>query len=351
MMKNSVIIILVLLVSISFFSLRKAERQSAYTDFVIPKGWPKPVYDFKNNKLTEVGFELGRSLFYDPILSRDSTVSCASCHLQYTGFAHTDHAVSHGIEGKIGTRNALALVNLAWNQRFHWDGGVTSLTVQPLNPITNTLEMDNTLPNVLSKLKQSPKYKKMFYRTFGDSIPTTANLLKALTQFTVSLESYNSKFDKVMRHDKDVFFTNQEANGFDLFKKNCASCHKDPLFTNDHFADNGLPIDKDYNDYGRVVITQNAKDSFNFKVPSLRNIEFTYPYMHDGRFTKLREVLNFYTSGKVYRKTLAKELQKPIRLNDNEKKDIIAFLLTLTDKEFLFNPKFGYPKPFSPQEK
>lgn len=343
-MKNSVIIVLVVLLSISFFSLRKAERQTAYTDFIIPKGWPKPVYDFKNNKLTDEGFELGRSLFYDPILSRDSTISCANCHLQYTGFAHTDHALSHGIDGKIGTRNAMAIVNLAWTKRFHWDGGVTSLEVQPINPITNPLEMDNTLSNVLTKLKQSGKYKTMFYRAFGDSIPTTKSLLKALTQFTVSLESYNSKFDKVMRHEKEVFFTNQEANGFELFKKNCASCHKDPLFTNDRFADNGLPIDKDYNDYGSVVITQNAKDSFNFRVPTLRNIEKTFPYMHDGRFTKLREVINFYTNGKADRPTLAKELRKPIKLDDKEKKDLIAFLLTLTDDEFLHNPKFAYPK-------
>lgn len=343
-MKNSLIIVVVLLLSISFFSLRKAEKQTAYTDFVIPKGWPKPVYDFKNNKLTEEGFELGRSLFYDPLLSRDSTISCASCHLQYTGFAHTDHALSHGIDGKIGTRNAMPIVNLAWTKLFHWDGGVTSLEVQPINPITNPLEMDNTLPNVLTKLKQSLKYKKMFYRAFGDSIPTTKTLLKAITQFTVALESSNSKFDKVMRHEKDVFFTEQEANGFELFKKNCASCHRDPLFTNDRFADNGLPLDTDYKDYGRVVITQNEKDSFNFRVPTLRNIEKTFPYMHDGRFTKLREVISFYTDGKVNRRTLAKELKKPIRMDEKEKKDLIAFLLTLTDTEFLYNPKFAYPK-------
>ncbi len=343
-MKNSLIIVVVLLLSISFFSLHKAEKQTAYTDFVIPKGWPKPVYDFKNNKLTEEGFELGRSLFYDPLLSRDSTISCASCHLQYTGFAHTDHALSHGIDGKIGTRNAMPIVNLAWTKLFHWDGGVTSLEVQPINPITNPLEMDNTLPNVLTKLKQSLKYKKMFYRAFGDSIPTTKTLLKAITQFTVALESSNSKFDKVMRHEKDVFFTEQEANGFELFKKNCASCHRDPLFTNDRFADNGLPLDTDYKDYGRVVITQNEKDSFNFRVPTLRNIEKTFPYMHDGRFTKLREVISFYTDGKVNRRTLAKELKKPIRMDEKEKKDLIAFLLTLTDTEFLYNPKFAYPK-------
>ncbi len=315
-----------------------------YKDIIIPKGWPKPVYNFKENKLTKEGFELGRKLFYDPILSRDSTISCSSCHSQYTGFAHTDHALSHGIEGRIGTRNAMPLINLAWAKTFHWDGGVLSLEAQTINPITNSQEMDNTLVNVLGKLNHSKKYKSLFNNVFGDSIVTTKKLLQAIAQFTVSLQSCNSKYDKVMRHEKDIFFTDQEENGHRLFKRNCESCHKEPLLTNNNFADNGLPIDQDYKDYGRLKITQNPKDSFNFRVPTLRNIEFTYPYMHDGRFMKLREVINFYTDGKIKRKTLAKELQQPILLNENEKKDLIAFLKTLTDKEFLFNPKFSFPK-------
>lgn len=344
MMKNSFIIGLVLLLSFCFFSLRNAENYSFYEHFYVPNGWPKPVYDFNKSKLTKQGFELGRKLFYDPLISRDSTISCASCHLQYTGFAHTDHALSHGIEGKIGTRNAMPIMNLAWTKLFHWDGGVISLETQPINPITNPLEMDNSLVNVLLKLNHSKKYKGLFYNAFGDSLVTTKTLLKALTQFTVSLETYNSKYDKVMRHEKDVFFTEQEENGFNLFKRNCETCHREPLTTNDSFADNGLPLDPDYKDYGRVKITQNPKDSFNFRVPTLRNIEFTYPYMHDGRFKKLREVINFYTDGTVKRKTLARELQGPISLSEDEKKDLIAFLLTLTDKEFLFNPKFSFPK-------
>jgi len=200
------------------------------------------------------------------------------------------------------------------------------------------------MANVLISLNHSKKYQGLFYKVFGDSVITTNNLLKSIAQFTVSLQSYNSKYDKVMRHEKGVFFTEQEQNGHQLFKRNCESCHKEPLITNEGFADNGLPLDKDYSDYGRVAITQNPKDSFNFRVPTLRNIEFTYPYMHDGRFMKLRDVINFYTDGKANRKTLARELLKPIVLSENEKKDLIAFLLTLTDKEFLFNPKYSYPK-------
>ncbi|WP_353083189.1 cytochrome c peroxidase [Flavobacterium sp.] len=319
-------------------------KSNSYVDIVVPKDWPKPVYNFKDNKLSREGFELGRKLFYDPILSRDSTISCSSCHSQYTGFAHTDHALSHGIEGRIGNRNAMSLVNLAWAKSFQWDGGVLNLNSQPINPITNSQEMDNTLTNALGSLNHSKKYQGMFYKVFGDSLINTKNLLKAIGQFTVSLQSYNSKYDKVMRHEKEVFFTDQEVNGHQLFKKNCESCHKEPLLTNSDFADNGLPLDTDYKDYGRVKITQKPKDSFSFRVPTLRNIEFTYPYMHDGRFMKLREVINFYTDGKAHRKTLAKDLQKPILLSENEKKDLIAFLLTLTDKEFLFNSKYSYPK-------
>ncbi len=344
MRKKGVTILTLLLLSFLFFSLTRVENSISYATFFVPKGWPKPVYDFKKNEVTDKGFELGRKLFYDPIISKDSTISCASCHLQYTGFAHTDHALSHGIEGRIGTRNAMPLMNLAWTKLFHWDGGVLNLEVQPINPITNPLEMDNTLVNVLGKLNHSKKYKGLFYNVFKDSIVTTKSLLKALTQFTVSLETYNSKYDKVMRHEKGIFFNEQEEKGYSLFKTNCGTCHNEPLLTNDSFADNGLPIDADYKDYGRVKVTQNPKDSFNFRVPILRNIEFTYPYMHDGRFKKLKEVLDFYTNGQVRRKTLAKELQKPIVLSDNDKKDLIAFLKTLTDKEFLFNPRFSFPK-------
>ncbi|OYU83806.1 MAG: cytochrome-c peroxidase [Flavobacterium sp. BFFFF2] len=344
MKKNSVLLITIVLSSICFLSVKRPALFAADPAFIVPKGWPKPVFDFKKNKITEKGFILGRTLFYDPILSKDSTISCASCHLQYTGFAHTDHAVSHGIDSRLGTRNAKALINLAWSKLLHWDGGVINVASQPINPITNPLEMDESLTHVLRKLNASKKYRALFFETYRDSTITTSKLLKSLTQFTVSLVSSNSKFDQVMRHEKNVFLTDQEQKGFDLFKKNCVSCHTDPLFTNNDFADNGLPIDKDYKDYGRVSITQNPKDSFHFSVPTLRNIEFTYPYMHDGRFTKLMEVLNFYTDGKVERKTLARELQQPIQLSANEKKDLIAFLLTLTDKAFLFNPKFSFQK-------
>lgn len=307
----------------------------------IPEGWPEPKYDFKKNQVTEEGFQLGRHLFYDPILSRDYTISCSSCHLQQTGFTHVDHQLSHGIEGKIGTRNSLPLINLAWNKNFMWDGGVNNLEVQAINPITNPIEMDEKLENVVTKLQNSSKYKTLFSKAFGDEKVTSQRLLKALAQFTVMLKSSNSKYDKVMR--KEVRFTEQEQHGYDIFKTNCASCHKEPLFSNDKFERNGLAIDTTLKDLGRIKITSKKEDALRFRVPTLRNIQFTFPYMHDGRFKTLTEVVKHYNSI-TNKKDLPNELSKPMNLSDNDRVDLVAFLNTLTDKEFLFDKRFGFPK-------
>jgi len=307
----------------------------------VPKDWPQPHYDFKKNPLTEEGFQLGRNLFYDPILSQDNTISCASCHLQQTGFTHVDHSLSHGIEGRIGTRNALALINLAWNTSFNWDGGVNHLEVQPLNPITSPLEMDEKIENVIARLQKSNKYRDLFTKAFGDDSITSQRLLKALAQFTVMLKSSNSKYDKVMRNEET--FSAKEQHGYELFKTHCASCHKEPLFTNSKFETNGLTIDITLNDFGRLKITGQSADSLRFKIPTLRNIQFTFPYMHDGRFKTLNEVIKHYnTLGNS--KNLPKELAKPMHLSDDDRVDLVAFLLTLTDKEFLFDKRFSYPR-------
>jgi cytochrome c peroxidase len=309
--------------------------------FEIPNGFPKPFYDFKNNPLTEEGFELGRQLFYDPNLSKDSTISCASCHLQATGFTHVDHELSHGIDGKIGTRNSLTLQNLAWSKNFMWDGGVNHLDVQAIAPITSDVEMNETLENVVEKLQKSTEYVSLFEKAFGTKKITGQLTLKAISQFIVSLTTSNSKYDKVIR--KEVSFTEIEQKGYKLFKIHCATCHQEPLFTNNDFKNNGLEVDITLNDFGRMKITQNPKDSLKFKVPTLRNIEFTFPYMHDGRFKTLNEVVKHYNLGIKHSKTLSKELKKPMNLSDNNRTELIAFLKTLTDKEFLFNNKFSYP--------
>lgn len=310
--------------------------------FEIPAQFPKPVYDFSKNPLTDNKIQLGRALFYDPILSRNNMISCASCHSQFSAFTHVDHALSHGIEDKIGFRNAPALMNLAWQSTFMRDGAINHLDVQALAPLSNPIEMDEDITHVVSKLQSSKLYPKLFYKAFGDSVITGEHTLKAISQFMLTLVSANSKYDSVML--KRANFTAQENNGYHLFKKNCASCHTEPLFTNDDFKNNGLPIDTTLKDYGRYRVTKIPADSLKFKVPSLRNIEFSYPYMHDGRFKRLSQVLNHYTDGINKSKTLSAELQKPIILSSNEKVDIIAFLLTLTDKSFLFNPNYFYPK-------
>lgn len=309
--------------------------------FKVPENWPKPVYDFSKNPLTEEGFQLGKNLFYDPILSRDKTISCASCHLQNTGFTHVDHDVSHGIDGRIGTRNSLALVNLAWTKNFMWDGGVNNLEVQPINPITNPLEMDEKLENVVAKLQQSPKYRSLFSKAFGDDKVTTQRILKALAQFTIMLTSSDSKYDKVMRHE--LSFSDGEQKGYQLFKANCASCHTEPLFTSEKFENNGLKPDEYFKDGGRIKITKNNKDSLRFKVPSLRNIELTYPYMHDGSIKNLSMVLFHYTDDIYKSPTLSKQLTKKIIMNEEDKNNMILFLKTLTDEKFVTNPRFKFP--------
>ena len=309
--------------------------------FAIPEGWPKPHYNFKQNPLTEEGFQLGRQLFYDPILSRDNTISCSSCHLQATSFSHVDHDLSHGIEGRIGTRNAPALINLAWNKHFHWDGGVNNLEVQALNPIENPAEMDEKMENVIAKLQQREYYKLLFKKAFGDEKITSQRVLKALAQFTVQLQSSNSKYDQVKRNE--ATFSSQEANGYTLYQRHCAGCHIEPLFSSDSFENNGLPVDTTLQDYGRVKITGLEKDVLRFKVPTLRNIQFTFPYMHDGRFKTLTEVIKHYNTIQPNQHT-AVALSKPMQLSDKDRVDLVVFLQTLTDKTFLFNPRYAYPK-------
>jgi cytochrome c peroxidase len=311
--------------------------------FVVPEGWPAPVYDFSKNPVTDAGFQLGRQLFYDPLLSRDTTVSCASCHLQATGFAHVDHALSHGIGGSIGTRNAPAILNMAWSKTFMWDGGVNHLDMQPLSPITSAAEMDETMENVVRKLNASDKYRRLFRAAFGDSLATGQKTLLALSQFVLMLNSYNSRYDKYIRKAPGGELSAQELNGLAIFRAHCAACHTEPLFTDGGFANNGLPVDTALQDFGRINITRNPADSLKFKVPTMRNIQFTYPYMHDGRFKKLSQVVQHYTQGVQQSTTLDARLRQPIALSHEEKIDLVAFLLTLTDRDFLFDRSLGFP--------
>jgi cytochrome c peroxidase len=320
----------------SYFEITKKDVKLNF-----PKNFPKPFYTFENNKVTPERFLLGRSLFYDEILSKDNTVSCASCHQRIAAFAHIDHTLSHGIYGRIGNRNIPSLQNLIWNNSFMWDGGINHLEVQPIGPITNKLEMDETIEGCISKLKKSEKYISLFQKAYGDSIINSERMLKSLTQFMGLMISNKSKYDKYLA--KKVEFTPEENHGLQLFKSKCASCHTEPLFTNNLFLNNGLLPDSSLHDMGRSAITQNQDDKYKYRVPTVRNIEMTYPYMHDGRFKKLKEVINYYGTPENFTVNSDPLLKKIGVLDFNEKRDLILFLLTLTDKEFLYDRRFVDP--------
>ncbi|MEM7372999.1 MAG: cytochrome c peroxidase [Bacteroidota bacterium] len=301
--------------------------------------------------MTEEAVELGRALFYDPILSRDGTVSCASCHSPYNAFAHTDHDLSHGIDDQIGSRNAPPLFNLAWQEHFMWDGAINHLDMQALAPISHPGEMGETIASVVEKLTAHESYPALFAEAFGERIDeekqiTGEGVLKALSQFQLTLVSATAKYDSVQQGLTQ--FTAQEQQGYRLFQQHCSSCHAEPLFSSNGFANNGLPIDTTLNDLGRWQISQLESDKHRFKIPSLRNLSYTYPYMHDGRFRKLNQVLTHYSSGIQYSQTLAPELNNPIDLSSHDKADLIAFLLTLNDKAFVFNPTHQFPRKTYP---
>lgn len=313
----------------TLFSFNKEEESSIFS---YPKNWPKPEYDFKANELTPEKVELGRALFYEGSLSKDGTISCSSCHSPYSSFTHTDHDLSHGIEDRIGTRNSPVLVNLAWQKHFMMDGAVHHLDAQAIAPIQNPLEMDDSLHLVVNKLNKQQLYRELTFNAWGDSIITGEYLLKSISSFMLALVSSNSKYDQVTANKAS--FTDQEKNGYKLFKKNCATCHSEPFFTNHNFERNHLSIDTSLNDYGRYGITKNPNDSLKFKVPTLRNIGFSKPYMHDGRFETIREVVKFYSTNEKLN----------IELNDRERVDLTSFLLTLNDTSFVFNKDFSFPR-------
>ena len=307
----------------------------------IPAGWPQPLYNFKNNPLTKEGFELGRKLFYDEKLSKDSTISCASCHQQFGAFATYDHNLSHGYNNTLTTRNAPSLQNLAWQKAFMWDGGINHLDLQPLAPLTAANEMGESIANVIKKLSRDTVYKRMFKEVFGTPLINTQKMTMALSQFVLMLVSSNSKYDKVMRGE--AAFILPEKLGYDIFKQKCSSCHAEPLFTDFSYRNTGMRLDTTLNDYGRMKITGDKKDSLKFKVPSLRNVALTFPYGHDGRFFSLQNVYEHYRNKIIVNANTDSLLQHKIALSNYETGQLTAFLNTLTDTAFLKNPDFAPP--------
>jgi cytochrome c peroxidase len=300
--------------------------------------WPKKFYNARAFQEDSMCIQLGRALFYDPILSRDSSVSCASCHSSFVAFTHVDHKVSHGIDDRTGRRNAPALMNLAWSPSFMWDGAVNHLDMQPLAPITNPLEMDEKLPNLFLKLQSSSMYRRLFKEVYGDELITTERFLIAMAAFLITLESNRSKYDAVNRGE--ALFTEQELRGYNLFKQQCNTCHTEPLFTNYSFKSNGISMNED--DIGRAEVTGIPADSNLFKVPTLRNISYSRPYMHDGRFAKLSDVVKHYAEGSFSSKA-SPEMKQVKPMTEMERIDLTSFLLTLTDSAFVFDKRFQYP--------
>jgi len=310
-----------------------------------------------DNVLTEQGVELGRMLFYEKMLSRDESQSCASCHRQEHGFSDTTR-FSLGVEMLPGKRQAMSVFNMAWNSNeFFWDGRAHLLRDQAILPIQDELEMDETLENVIAKLKDTKTYRDQFTRVFGDDDITVDKMALALEQFMLSIVSYDSKFDQWK--SGIVELTESEERGRLLFETeynaffpefsgaDCAHCHGGANFENDLYMNNGLDTDADFVDIGRENVSGDPLDRAKFKVPTLRNIELTAPYMHDGRFQTLEEVVDHYNEG-IHPSTTAdpaiiNTMQSGLFLEDQDKMDLINFLKTLTDESFVNDSRYTDP--------
>lgn len=308
--------------------------------------------------LTNQRVLLGRMLFHEGKLSRDGIQMCASCHKQPDAFSDISR-FSIGVKGLPGTRQSMPIINLAWHRKgFFWDGRAPTLRDQALRPIQDTLEMDETLPNVVGKLSVMKNYRDQFTRAFGSDTITSDKIGIALEQFMITIVSADSKADKVARGEPTFKFNEQEERGRLLFTQEfdptgkrkggeCFHCHSAPNFTNDRFMNNGLDYDASFTDLGRELVTSLASNRATFKVPTLRNIAVTAPYMHDGRFTTLEQVIDHYNSGVKQSSTvdplLLYNLTPGLGLSSQDKADLIAFLKTLTDATFLANPAHSKP--------
>lgn len=314
-------------------------------DFKVPSNFPALVYNIGLNPPTEKGFELGKKLFYDGRLSSDGIISCGFCHIQEDAFTHHGHVFSHGIDNLVGTRNSPSIQNLAYQTAFMYDGVTSHLDLQPVIPLTSPVEMNGELNAIVSMMGKDPIYSKLFKQAFADKKINTENMLKALSQFMVMITSSDSKFDHYRRNEDGGSLNTDEAAGYALFNSKCASCHATDLMTDNSFRNNGLAINPALNDVGRFRVTQLTADYYKFKVPSLRNIEKTAPYMHDGRFGTLESVLDHYSSGVVDSATLDPVLKQNgtvgIPLSEKEKTQLIAFLRTLTDNQYLTDKRFS----------
>ena len=332
--------------------LREERRKTAFA-ITLPANFKVPMIQPEYNMATEKGVALGRMLFYDPILSGNNKISCASCHQQNRAFADQNKRFSFGISGKDLLRHSPTLFNLAWSSGLFWDGGAKNLESQVFAPLNHKDEMDKDLKLLVHELKNHHKYHQKFKEAFGTDSISSSQIAWALAQFERTLISSNSKYDKWVRKENGVKLSSIELQGFEIYKNACASCHIPDLFTDNDYHNNGLDsvfIDASHENLykGRFRISDKPSDIGKFKTPSLRNILLTSPYMHDGRFKTLAEVIDHYSENITQSSTLGNTLitkeKSGFHFSAEEKKALLVFLETLTDYEFISDPKFSNPE-------
>jgi len=331
-------IILFLLPLLAVACGEKEVPQNPYA-FRQPEHFPPPTYDLVSDPITREGVRLGKKMFNDPRLSVDNSVACSNCHVQAVAFSDPQHRLSEGVNGNQGTRNAPQISNLVFMKEFFWDGGVSHLDFVPINAIEHPAEMGSTLSEVVEFIRSDTEYPRLFREAFAVDTITSGLVLKAFSQFTNLLISDRSKYDDVTLGRNNTSYTTSEQAGKILFDQYCNNCHTAPLFTNKEYANNGL--DEVFADEGRAGISGNPADLGKFKIPSLRNVARTAPYMHDGRMNTLAEVLEHYDHRIVVSPTLAPELASGIPLAETDQQAIIDFLHTLTDWEFVRDDRFN----------
>lgn len=311
----------------------------------------------EDNVLRKEAVHLGKMLFYETKLSKGNAQSCASCHELSNGFSDTLR-FSLGVEELPGKRQAMAVFNMAWNtNEFFWDGRAHMLRDQAILPIQDPLEMNETLENVIDKLSNDQMYVDQFKRAFEDGQITVDNMALAMEQFMLSIVSHDSKYDRYLAGIETL--TESEERGRQLYfdeynpffpefsGADCQHCHGGPNFENDRYMNNGLDTDAQFVDLGREEVTKNAADRAKFKVPTLRNIAVTPPYMHDGRFNTLEEVIDHYNEGIQESSTVDPAILATkgtgLGLTEQDKVDLVNFLKTLTDDTFLNNDEYKSP--------
>lgn len=316
-------------------------QKPTIASFAVPNGFPQPVYDFTASPLTKEAIALGQKLFYEGRLSLDGEYPCSSCHEQEAAFTTFEHDRSHGYNHSHTLRNAPSLSNLAWQTDLRWDGSMTTLENLIQAHITASGEMGETMNHVAEKLSTDTKYKQLFKAAYGNETINHERILDALKQFNLSMVSANSKYDKVKKGETS--FGVYEEMGYAVFNAKCASCHKEPLFTDFSYRNIGLPVNPSLPDYGKMRVTRDKNDSLKFRVPSLRNVEFSSYYMHDGRFPSLLKCIEHYRSGIQQSNTLDPSLVSGISLTDTDVINLIAFLKTLSDSSYIKDSRFAKP--------